>query len=69
MEDECTIKVYPTSFEAWDIGFPMFKINTDDGECANVRIDIGVTVESWKEISDKILECLVAMRLGENADD
>lgn len=63
-----SIEVYPVKFEAYDPEFKtgVFSIEAMDECCATVKIDTPVCDRSWPEISDKILECLVALRLGED---
>ena len=58
------IKVYATTFEAYELDEPVFKVEGFDGTTATVTISCPVNVESWKEISQKVEECLVAMDLG-----
>jgi len=58
------IEAFPTKFEIYDDAKnALATIEARDECCAEVKIDTWVNPQSWQEISAKILECLVAMRL------
>ena len=57
------MNVYPVKFEAYDDTEPLFKVEMFDEDGATVTISSVITVELWNEISPKILECLLAMKL------
>lgn len=59
------MKVYPVKYEAYEHDYLVFKVTTFDEGLANVEICAAVTVDSWKEISEEILKCLIEMKLGE----
>ena len=63
-----TIEIYPTKFEAYDADFKtaVFSIEALDECCATIKIDAAVCDKSWPEISNRVMECLVALRLGED---
>ena len=63
-----TIEVYPVKFEACeDNDKIVFTVELFDAASAEVEIKTLVTASSWDEISSKIKECLVAMKLeGDN---
>lgn len=64
------MNVYPVTFEAYenedgDVGDLVFKVSTEDSSTASVSINTVVDVARWDEISAKVRECLVQMKLGE----
>ena len=64
------MNVYPVTFEAieneyGDQGDLVFKVEAQDSGCATVSIETSVDVAKWDEISAKVRECLVQMKLGE----
>ena len=59
------IEAYPVKFEIMDEGECLAKVETFDVSAATVKIDTCVDDKSWPELSAKIQECLVLMRLGE----
>jgi hypothetical protein len=62
------MRVYPVKFEAYDeSNEPAFKVEGFDESCATVTVSYPVNVESWDEISADIRQCLVDMRLGDEA--
>jgi hypothetical protein len=60
------LSVIPVRFECTnDEGDIVFTVNAFDAECAEVDIKLVVTVDSWKEISKHVLQCLESMELEE----
>ena len=59
------IEVYPVKFEAYEAGCDLFTVETFDTHTATVSISAGVNHKDWPAISDKIMECLIAMKLEE----
>jgi hypothetical protein len=60
------MKCYPTKFEAVnEINDLAFTVECFDESCASVTIQSLVTVESWREMSAMIEQCLIGMKLGE----
>lgn len=60
------IEVYPTTFEAYDDGVLVFKVEAFDECYAKVTIKDLMDVKTWDEISPLIRQCLVDMELSEN---
>jgi len=57
------MEVYPVKFEAYDCDMGVFQVEQFDEGAATVKISSVVNVALWDEISVKIRECLVAMKL------
>lgn len=60
------MKVYPVKYVAYDEAEELVcKVEAIDEAVAEVTICTAVTVDSWKEISEEVLKCLIEMKLGE----
>lgn len=61
------IKVYPTTFEAYDEDMQVFKVEVFDENYAKVTINDLMNVNIWDEVSPLIRQCLVDMKLSDDS--
>ena len=59
------IEAFPVKFEIFEEGEILASVETQGEGAAAVTIKAWVDAKSWPELSAKIQECLVLMRLGE----
>lgn len=57
------MKVFPTKFEIYEDDEPMAQITAFDECVATVTISTSVNAHIWKELSEEIYNCLIAMKL------
>ncbi|MDO9313358.1 MAG: hypothetical protein Q7T97_02295 [Burkholderiaceae bacterium] len=60
-----SIEICPTHIEGYDVEIKglLFSVVAEDEACATVKITMPVTVASWDEISEKVREALVMLKL------
>lgn len=60
-----SIEICPTHIEGYDVEMKglMFSVVAEDECTATVKLTMPVTVESWDEISAKVREALVLLKL------
>jgi len=65
-----SIDVIPTKIEGYDAEMKegVFTVVAEDEACAMVTISTAVNVASWDEISAKVREALVMLKLETDAD-
>lgn len=57
------MEIYPVKLEIYDEDLPAAKVETFDNCDAHIEITMTVNAESWKELSEKIQEALISMKL------
>jgi len=51
-----------------DSGFEVFRLNTEDGVCADLNFSMQVQFYSWEEISESVSKALESMNLQSDID-
>lgn len=57
------MEIYPVKIEIYDDDLPAAKVETFDNCDAHIEVTMLVTAASWKELSEKIHEALISMKL------
>lgn len=57
------MEIYPVKIEIYDEDLPAAKVETFDSCAAKVEVPMLVSATSWKALSEKIYEALLAMKL------
>lgn len=60
-----TLKTEPSRFDCYDeVGTHVFSVERTYESCADVKMNVTVTAELWKEISEEVMKCLEQMQLN-----
>ena len=57
------MEIYPVKLEIYDEDLPAAKVETFDNCAAHIEVTMLVSAASWKELSNKIHEALLMMKL------
>ena len=57
------MEIYPVKLEIYDEDMPAAKIETFDNCEAHIEVTMLVNATTWKELSEKIHEALISMKL------